>query len=198
MPHSPYPEVTLVRHAETAWSASGIHTGHIDISLTQSGERSCPALGHHLQLRPFSEIWSSPSQRAMHTYALSGFDTKDIVLREDLEEWDYGIYEGLTTAQIHIQRPGWQLFRDGCPEGETVRDVGKRADAIIKQLRETTNIVLFSSGHFLRVLAARWIGLSAEHGEQFVLDTASISVLGYEHNLDEPVIRRWNQQFVAS
>lgn len=197
MTHNPYPEITLVRHAETAWSASGIHTGHVDICLTQAGERSCRALGERLRSRPRSAVWSSPSQRAMHTYALSGFDTRNIVLRDDLEEWDYGRYEGLTTPQIHIQKPGWQLFRDGCPDGESVSDIGVRADVIIRQLREANDIVVFSSGHFLRVLAARWIGLAAEDGAKFALDTASISVLGYQHTLDEPVIRQWNEQFIA-
>ncbi len=195
MSATPFPQVTLVRHAETTWSASGIHTGHIDVALTQSGERSCRALGQHLRSRPFSAVWSSPTQRAMHTYALSGFDMEKVALREDLEEWDYGSYEGLTTEQIHVQRPGWRLFRDGCPDGESVTDVGNRADAVIKELREADNIAVFSSGHFLRVLAARWLGLAPGHGADFALGTASISVLGYEHSLEEPVIRSWNQQF---
>jgi probable phosphoglycerate mutase len=133
----------------------------------------------------------------MHTYALSGFDMEKVVLREDLEEWDYGSYEGLTTEQIHVQRPGWRLFRDGCPGGESVIDVVNRADAVIKELREADNIAVFSSGHFLRVLAARWLGLAPGHGADFALGTASISVLGYEHSLEEPVIRSWNQQFAA-
>ncbi|TCL90688.1 putative phosphoglycerate mutase [Rhizobium sp. PP-WC-2G-219] len=197
MTHGSYPEVTLVRHAETAWSASAIHTGHVDTSVTQAGERSCSALGHHLHSQGFAAIWSSPSQRAMHTCVMCGFDTKGIILRDDLREWDYGRYEGLTTSQINMQRPGWNLFRDGCPEGESVKDVGNRADAVIVDLRKATNVAVFSSRDFLRVLAARWIGLEPEQGALFVLDTASASVLGYEHTLNEPVIQKWNEKFPA-
>ena len=117
------------------------------------------------------------------------------MVKDDLAEWDYGAYEGLTTKEILAQRPGWQLFRDGCPDGESVADAGARADRIVAGLREVGgNVLVFSSAHFLRVLAARWLGSPPQDGAHFVLDTASISILGYEHDLTEPVIRRWNQR----
>jgi broad specificity phosphatase PhoE len=137
-------------------------------------------------------VWSSPSQRARNTCELSGFGAGAIV-KDDLAEWDYGAYEGITTKEIHASRPGWQLFRDGCPNGEVAKDVGARADRIISELRRANApILIFSSSHFLRVLGARWLGLPSTEGARFILDTASISVLGYEHNVTEPVIRRWN------
>ncbi|MFI0844957.1 histidine phosphatase family protein [Mesorhizobium sp. IMUNJ 23232] len=191
---SAFPEIYLVRHGETEWSASGKHTGRSDIPLTPAGEQAARQLGDRLQGPSFAAVWSSPSQRAFNTCVLAGFG-EGALKKDDLAEWDYGAYEGLTTKEIMAQRHGWRLFRDGCPGGEQASDVGTRADRIVSQLREVeANMLVFSSAHFLRVLAARWLGLPPEQGACFVLDTASISVLGYEHDLSEPVVRRWNQR----
>jgi probable phosphoglycerate mutase len=189
---SQFPEIFLVRHGETEWSASGKHTGRTDIPLTAKGEAAARGVADRLKGLSFSAVWSSPSQRAFNTCTLAGFSG---VKKDDLQEWDYGAYEGLTTKQILVERPGWNVFRDGCPGGETAADVGARADAIVSQLRAANGSVLvFSSAHFLRVLAARWLDLPPEDGALLVLDTASLSILGYEHDLTEPVIRRWNQR----
>ncbi|MFS8145457.1 histidine phosphatase family protein [Rhizobium sp. BR 249] len=191
---SAFPEIHLVRHGETEWSLSGRHTGRSDIPLTANGEAAARKLADRLAGLSVSAVWSSPSGRARKTCTLAGFGA-GAVIREDLAEWDYGAYEGVTTKAILADRPGWQLFRDGCPNGETAADVGARADTVIHALRQAAdNILIFSSSHFLRVLAARWLGLPPEGGAHFVLDTAGISVLGYEHDLTEPVIRRWNQR----
>ena len=189
---SAYPEITLVRHGETEWSLSGRHTGRSDIPLTENGEAAARRVGPRLEGLTVAEVWSSPSQRARNTCRLAGFGERMIV-KDDLAEWDYGAYEGIKTKEILAHRPGWKLFRDGCPNGERVADVGDRADRIIAAIRAANApILIFSSSHFLRVLAARWLGLAPEDGAHFVLDTTSISVLGYEHDLTEPVIRRWN------
>lgn len=189
---SPYPELTLVRHGETEWSATGKHTGRSDIPLTAAGAEAARKVADRLQGLSVAAVWTSPSQRARTTSELAGFGDRAVV-KDDLAEWNYGAYEGLTTKQILVDRPGWQLFRDGCPQGEAAADVGARADRIIAGFRQAGGSALvFSSAHFLRVLAARWLGLPPEGGAHFVLDTASISVLGYEHDLTEPVIRRWN------
>ncbi|MER9505817.1 histidine phosphatase family protein [Mesorhizobium sp. M0579] len=191
---SAYPEIYLVRHGETEWSASGKHTGRTDIPLTPKGEAAARGVADRLKDLSFQAVWSSPSQRAFSTCTLAGFGAA-AVKKDDLQEWDYGAYEGVKTKEILVQRPGWQLFRDGCPGGESVADVGARADRIIAGLRAIEgNVLVFSSSHFLRVLAARWLGLPPEGGAHFVLDTASLSILGYEHDLSEPVIRRWNQK----
>ena len=189
---SAYPQIHLVRHGETAWSLSGQHTGRTDMPLTPAGEAAARGVAERLKGLSFSAVWSSPSQRAYNTSVLAGFGASSI-RNDDLQEWDYGAYEGRTTKEILADRPGWNVFRDGCPQGEMAADVGARADRIIKQLREAGgSILIFSSAHFLRVLAARWLGLPPEGGALFVLDTASISVLGYEHDLSEPVVRKWN------
>ncbi|MDQ6436658.1 histidine phosphatase family protein [Mesorhizobium sp. LHD-90] len=189
-----FPEIYLVRHGETEWSASGKHTGRIDIPLTPAGEQSARQLAGRLRGLSFAAVWSSPSQRAFNTCVLAGFG-EGALRKDDLAEWDYGAYEGLTTREILVQRPGWRLFRDGCPDGEQASDAGVRADRIVSQLRAVKgNVLVFSSAHFLRVLAARWLGLPPAQGACFVLDTASTSVLGHEHDLTEPVVRRWNQR----
>ncbi|WP_431321561.1 histidine phosphatase family protein [Rhizobium sp. YTU87027] len=189
---STLPEIYLVRHGETEWSLSGRHTGRSDLPLTENGEAAARQIGLHLTGRSFAAVWSSPSQRARNTCELSGFGTGALV-EDDLAEWDYGAYEGITTKEIHASRPGWQLFRDGCPNGEAAGDVGARADRIISKLRRANApILIFSSSHFLRVLGARWVGLPPTDGARFILDTTSISVLGYEHDMTEPVIRKWN------
>ncbi|MER8631145.1 histidine phosphatase family protein [Mesorhizobium opportunistum] len=191
---SAFPQIHLVRHGETAWSLSGQHTGRTDMPLTPAGEAAARGVAQRLKGLSFSAVWSSPSQRAYNTSVLAGFGAES-VRNDDLQEWDYGAYEGRTTREILAERPGWTVFRDGCPQGEMAADVGARADRIIRQLRDAGgSILIFSSAHFLRVLAARWLGLPPEGGALFVLDTASISVLGYEHDLSEPVIRKWNQR----
>ncbi|QKD02639.1 histidine phosphatase family protein [Mesorhizobium loti] len=188
-----YPQIHLVRHGETAWSLSGQHTGRTDMPLTPAGEAAARGVAERLKGLSFSAVWSSPSQRAYNTSVLAGFGAQS-VRNDDLQEWDYGAYEGRTTKEILAERPSWNVFRDGCPQGEMAADVGTRADRIIRQLRDAGgSILIFSSAHFLRVLAARWLGLPPEGGALFVLDTASISVLGYEHDLSEPVVRKWNQ-----
>jgi broad specificity phosphatase PhoE len=191
---SAFPEITLVRHGETEWSLSGRHTGRSDIPLTENGKAAAEKVGPRLAGHVFAEVWTSPSQRARNTCSLAGFEAGAIV-KPDLAEWDYGAYEGIRTKEILEGRPGWQLFRDGCPDGEAAADIGARADHIIAEIRAAnTAILIFSSSHFLRVLGARWLGLPPEDGARFILDTTSISVLGYEHDLTEPVIRRWNGQ----
>jgi broad specificity phosphatase PhoE len=191
---SALPEIYLVRHGETEWSRSGRHTGRTDLPLTAAGEAAARDVGPRLQGLSFSAVWSSPSQRAFHTCELAGFGS-GAVKKDELQEWDYGAYEGVTTKEILARRPGWRLFRDGCPDGENVSDVAARADLMIGQLRElNSNVLVFSSAHFLRVFAVRWIGSPGGGGAHLVLDTASLSVLGYEHDFTEPVIRRWNQR----
>ncbi|MCA0028882.1 MULTISPECIES: histidine phosphatase family protein [unclassified Mesorhizobium] len=189
---SAFPQIHLVRHGETAWSLSGQHTGRTDMPLTAAGEAAARGVADRLKGLPFSAVWSSPSQRAYNTSVLAGFGAQSVKM-DDLQEWDYGAYEGRTTREILAERPGWNVFRDGCPQGETAADVGARSDRIIDRLREANaDTLIFSSAHFLRVLTARWLGLPPQDGALFVLDTASISVLGYEHDLGEPVVRKWN------
>jgi broad specificity phosphatase PhoE len=189
------PEFWLVRHGETEWSASGRHTGLTDIPLTAAGEEHARALRGRLASHAFAHVWTSPLARARRTCELAGFGDAAQV-DADLVEWDYGQYEGITTAQIRQDRPDWQLFRDGCPGGESLEAIGARADRVIARLREASgNAILFSSGHFLRVLAARWLGLEPAGGRLLLLGTASLSILGYEHNNPaEPVLKLWNAQ----
>ncbi len=186
--------VTLVRHGETAWSAAGRPTGRTDIPLTEEGERKAAHLRERLAGQTFDRVFASPLQRAAKTCALAGFGER-AVLDPDLLEWDYGDYEGRTSHEIQANRPGWKIFRDGCPHGETAADVGARVDRVIAKLRPLEDrAILFSSAHVLRVLTARWLGLPPADGRFFRLDTASMSVLGYEHDSrDEPVIALWNE-----
>jgi broad specificity phosphatase PhoE len=187
------PEVYLARHGETAWSISGQHTGRTDIPLTERGKRHARALGERLSRYEIAAVFTSPSQRAVRTGDLAGFGGR-AQIDPDLAEWDYGRYEGRRTADILQERPGWQLFRDGCPEGEVAEEVGARADRVIGRIRAINgNVLIFSSAHILRVFSARWLGLEPAGGRFFRLGTASLSVLGYEHNLAEPVIRLWNE-----
>jgi broad specificity phosphatase PhoE len=186
------PIICLARHGETAWSLSGQHTGLTDLPLTERGELNAQSLGRRLNGITFAKVLTSPLKRAARTCELAGFGGEAETDR-DLLEWNYGEYEGRRTKEIHEQRPDWQLFRDGCPGGETPAQVGDRADRIVARVRPVSgNVLLFSSGHFLRVLAARWLGLDAGSGRLFTLDTASLSILGYEHNKSEPVVRLWN------
>jgi broad specificity phosphatase PhoE len=186
------PIVYLARHGETAWTLSGQHTGLTDLPLTERGERNARRLEERLRGVTFAKVFTSPLQRARRTCELAGFGSVAEIDR-DLLEWNYGEYEGRLTADIHRERPDWQLFRDGCPGGESPNEVGTRADRVLKRARAVEgDVLLFSSGHFLRVFAARWLGLDAAFGRYFLLSTASLSALGYEHNLSEPVIRLWD------
>ena len=186
------PVVYLARHGETAWSLSGQHTGRTDLPLTERGEANARALGARLSGLSFAKVFTSPLQRAVRTCELAGFGGK-AEPDPDLVEWDYGQYEGRRTVEILKERPDWYLFRDGCPGGEMPDQVGARADRVIVRMRAVRgDVLVFSSAHILRVLAARWLGLEAAGGRYLVLGTASLSALGYEHNLAEPVIRQWN------
>jgi len=189
----PLPVAYLARHGETAWSLSGQHTGRTDLPLTERGEQQARALGQRLRGASFVKAFTSPSQRARRTAELAGFGGL-VEIDPDLAEWDYGQYEGRRTADILAERPGWFLFRDGAPGGETPDQVAARADRVIQRIRAIGgNVVIFSSAHISRALAARWLGLDAAGGRYFVLGTSSLSILGYEHNLAEPVIRLWNE-----
>ena len=184
-------EVVLVRHGETEWSASGRHTGRTDVPLTALGRRQAEALGRCLAPWRFARVLTSPLQRAAETCRLAGLGDR-AELREDLREWDYGDYEGRTTPDIRRERPGWTVWTGGVPAGETVEEVGARADRIIGEVRGAAGpVALFAHGHVLRVLAARWVDLPPDHGKSLALDTATVSVLGYER--ETPVIVRWNQ-----
>ena len=186
------PTIYLARHGETAWSLTGQHTGLTDLPLTERGEENARALGDRLKGLSFSKVFTSPLQRARRTCELAGFGSAS-ELDRDLVEWNYGQYEGRRTADIHAERPDWQLFRDGCPGGESPAEVGTRADRVVSRVRAAQgDVLLFSSGHFLRVLAARWLELEPAGGRLFVLSTASLSALSYEHNLSQPVIRLWD------
>jgi len=187
------PVVYLARHGETAWSLSGQHTGATDLPLTERGQRNAQRLGERLKGLALARVFTSPLQRASLTCKLAGFgDAAEV--DPDLLEWNYGEYEGRTSAQIHAERPDWQLFRDGAPGGETPEQVGQRADRVVRRVRSIPgDVLLFSSGHFLRVLAARWLGLEASGGKYFLLSTASLSALSYEHSLAQPAVRLWNE-----
>jgi probable phosphoglycerate mutase len=187
------PVIYLARHGETAWSLSGQHTGRTDLPLTERGERNARALGERLRGLTFAKVYTSPLQRAARTCELAGFGAA-AEIDPDLVEWDYGQYEGRRTAEIHAERPDWHLFRDGCPGGESPGEIGARADRVVGRVRTVKgDVLVFSSGHFLRVLAARWLGLDAAGGRYLLLGTASLSALGYEHHQTEPVIRLWNE-----
>jgi broad specificity phosphatase PhoE len=186
------PIIYLARHGETAWTLSGQHTGLTDLPLTERGERNAQRLKERFHGLSFARVFTSPLQRATQTCELAGFGAVAEIDR-DLLEWNYGEYEGRLIADIHKERPDWQLFRDGCPGGESPSEVSARADRVVKRVRAVKDdVLLFSSGHFLRVFAARWLGLEPAAGRLFLLSTASVSALGYEHNLSEPVIRLWD------
>jgi len=186
------PVLYLARHGETAWTLSGQHTGLTDLPLTERGEQDARRLGERLRGLTFVRVLTSPLQRAARTCELAGFGSEAEVER-DLVEWNYGRYEGRTSAEILAERPDWQLFRDGCPGGETADQVGIRADRVVSRvLAVQGDVLLFSSAHVLRVLAARWLGLDPRAGRYFLLGTASLSALGYEHNRSQPVIRLWD------
>ena len=186
------PAIYLARHGETAWSLTGQHTGRTDLPLTERGERNARRLRERLAGLVFTKVFTSPLQRAARTCELAGFGINAEV-DPNLVEWNYGDYEGLRTAQIHEKNPDWQLFRDGCPNGESPEQVGARADRTVSRLRDVEgDVLIFSSGHFLRVLAGRWLGLEPATGRFLMLKTASLSALGYENNLSQPVIQFWD------
>ena len=182
-------EIVLARHGETEWSRDGRHTGRTDVPLTEKGRRQAELLRGGLAQWSFTEVLSSPLERALETCRLAGLGDA-VRTTDDLLEWDYGEYEGITTPQIRESRPDWYLWRDGCPGGERAEDVGRRVDRVIASLGDGGDVVLFAHGHVLRVLAARWIGLGPDSGALLALDTGTLSVLGYER--ETRVVRRWN------
>jgi len=186
------PEIYLARHGETAWTISHQHTGRSDIPLTPRGEKNARSLGERLRGMDFTVVLTSTLERARRTAEIAGFGG---VAEPDPElmEWDYGDYDGKTTAEIQRENPGWSLFRDGCPGGESLAEVAARADRVTARLRAVRGrVLLFGHGHFFRILSARWVGLPAADGQLFYLGTAALSILGYEHSPNEPVIRLWN------
>ena len=186
------PLLYLARHGETAWSKSGQHTGRTDLPLTAAGEVAARALGERLKGIDFLRVLTSPLQRAKYTAVLAGYG--DAEIDPDLVEWDYGQYDGRTTVDIKNEAPHWDLFTGGAPGGETPAQIAVRADRVVGQVRACPGAVLvFSSAHFLRVLTARWCGLDVGFARYLLLETGSVSVLGYAHNrLDEPAIKQWN------
>ena len=185
--------VYVARHGETAWSLTGQHTGLTELPLTPNGEQNARRLGDRLKGMTFAKVFTSPLQRAARTCELAGFGAVAETY-SDLLEWNYGQYEGLRSIEIHAKRPGWQLFRDGCPGGESPAQISERADRVVRRIRGIRgNVLLFSSGHISRVLAARWLGLGVEViGPHLLLHTASLSAFSYEHNLSHPAIQLWN------
>ncbi len=184
-------EIWLFRHGETEWSKSGAHTSRTDLPLTGAGRERATALGRYLVGRTFALVLTSPLQRARDTCALAGYGAA-AQIEGNLREWDYGDYEGRSTADIRKDRPNWFLWRDGVPNGETVEQVGARAQLVIARALQTNgDVALFAHGHILRILTACWLGLPPDDGRLFALGTGSISILGYEH--ETQVITRWNQ-----
>jgi broad specificity phosphatase PhoE len=183
-------KIYLLRHGETEWSRSGKHTSVTDIPLTENGRMAARRLRPILAREVFALVVTSPLQRARETCDLAGLG-EQAMIEPDLSEWNYGEYEGLTTKEIRLTRPGWSLFRDGCPGGESPQQVAARADQIIAKVRRAEgDVALFAHGHIFRVLAARWIDLPERYGERFLLDTATLSVLGYYY--DTPALKIWN------
>ena len=186
------PVLYLARHGETAWSITGQHTGQTDLPLTERGEQNARRLGKRLAGIAFAKVFTSPLKRAARTCELASFGAMAST-DPNLVEWNYGDYEGLRTAEIHQRDPAWELFHDGCPNGESPGEVAARADEVVRRLRAINGeTLIFSSGHFLRVLAVRWLGIEPAAGRFLSLDTASLSALGYEHSLSRQAIRFWN------
>jgi broad specificity phosphatase PhoE len=185
--------VYLARHGETEWTLSGQYTGLTDLLLTERGERNARRLEERLRGLSFAKVFTSPLQRAKRTCELAGFGSA-AEIDQDLIEWNYGDYEGCHSADVHREHPDWELFRDGCPGGESPAQAAARADRVVSRLRAVPgDVLLFSSGHFIRVLATRWIGLEVTaNARRFMLSTASLSAVGYEKELSRPVIRLWN------
>jgi broad specificity phosphatase PhoE len=186
------PVLHLARHGETAWSLSGQHTGRTDLPLTENGEAQAQRLGARLRGRAFVKVLTSPLHRAARTCELACYGAV-AELDPDLLEWDYGRYEGRRSVEIHAERPDWDLFRDGCPGGESPAEIAARADRVVQRVRSVGGeVLIFSSGHFLRVLAARWLGLAPDNARHFLLGTTGLGALGYEHGLDQAGILLWN------
>ena len=190
---SDLPRLFLARHGDTAWTDSRQRTGRTDLPLNEHGEKHARQLADRLQRFPFARVFTSPLQRASKTCALAGFGQVAQV-DPDLVEWDYGRFEGKLTRHILKERPGWEMFRDGCPDGDSPQDVAARADGFIARVRRTEGDVLaFSSGHIIRMIAARWFGLPPAAGRFFFCRPASVGVLAFEHNSsEEPIIGIWN------
>jgi probable phosphoglycerate mutase len=190
---SALPKLYLARHGDTAWTDSGRHTGRTDVPLNERGEEHARQLGQRLRGFSFVQVVTSPLVRASRTGALAGFGAGAVV-DPDLMEWDYGLYEGRTTSDILKERPGWEMFRDGCPGGESPDDVAARADRFLARVHNVDGDVLaFSSGHMIRMIAARWLGLSPAAGRVFYCRPASVGVLGFEHDRrDQPILNLWN------
>jgi probable phosphoglycerate mutase len=183
----------LIRHGETAWSKTGRHTGTTDLPLTAEGTAQAQRVAARLGDRRFARVLSSPLRRARETCLAAGWSASEIATDADLVEWHYGDYEALTSAEIRANRPGWNLFRDGCPGGESPDAVAARADRILARVRDIDgDVALCSHGHMGRVLGARWIGLPVASAQHLLLDTASLSVLGHEHGSGAPAIALWN------
>ena len=190
----PAQQVYLIRHGETEWSLSGQHTGITDIPLTENGRRIAKLLAPALAKETFALVLTSPLERARRTCELAGLGERAEIDR-DLLEWDYGEYEGLTPKEIHARAPGWMLFSDGCPGGETPERVSARIDRVIARTRAVQGqVALFAHGHVFRVFAARWLGLPAAAGGHFLLDTATLNILSYYHGI--PALKRWNAPLV--
>ena len=186
------PELLLARHGETEWSLNGRHTGTTDIPLTENGRSRARDLASRLADRSFALVLTSPMRRARDTCELAGLGER-AQIRDDLHEWDYGDYEGITTAEIHERNPGWRLWRDGCPNGETAVDAGARADRLIAEARAAGgDVIFFGHGHMLRVVGARWVDLPPEDGGLLGLGTGALCTLGYEHDL--PILTHWNER----
>lgn len=187
------PRLFLARHGDTDWTESRQHTGRTDLPLNERGEERARKLGARLQQFSFARVFTSPLRRASKTCELAGFGAV-VEIDPDLVEWDYGRFEGKLTRDILLERPGWELFRDGCPEGESPQEVATRADHFISAVRNIAGDVLaFSSGHIIRMIAARWLGLPAGAGRMFFCRPASVGVLGFEHDSrEEPIICLWN------
>jgi len=185
------PKVYLARHGETEWTKTGQHTGRTDIPLTADGEDDAKLIGRRLSHLSFTNVITSPLQRAKRTSELAGFTA---TIDDDLMEWDYGDYEGKKTVDIRKLHPGWQLLADGAPNGETSAQVAARADRVVARLKAMTgNVLVFAHGHYLRVLASRWVGADVAFAAHLLLGTSSISVLSFDHGkLDEPAIMLWN------
>jgi broad specificity phosphatase PhoE len=182
-------ELWIIRHGETEWSSAGRHTSRTELPLTEAGERAARELAPRLAGTHFDLVLTSPRERARRTAALAGF--ADAEVSEDLVEWDYGEYEGITTAQIRERDPGWTVWTHPCPGGEDAEAVASRLDRVVARVREHGGRVLvFGHGHESRALTCRWLGLPVEDGRLFQLDTATVSVLGYEH--ETPAVARWN------
>lgn len=192
--HSPaLPRIYLIRHGETEWARLGRHTGKTDLPLLPQGETDARQVGRRLSPLSFQHVWSSPRQRARRTCELAGLGAR-MEIEADLQEWDYGDYEGQTADEIRALRPSWNIYRDGCPNGESAETIRARADRMVQRLSSLSGTVaLFSHGHFLRILTTRWLNWPIEHAQNFLLSTASLSILDYNHGLrTRPVIALWN------